>query len=254
MTGWQKPDWTPRVPDGSRILVAGASGGIGRATVEMLSAQGNTVIGAHGRDAGKLPTGDGIIPLAAELDGDQAARDLIDGFVQQAGGIDGLVVLTGGIDAPLHWRDMSEDNWRRDIELNLSQQFFLARAALAAMGDGPGRIVLNGTESAPHGGGATSLAYGVAKHGVECLVKGLARDAAKHHITVNGIRFGYIDSGFHSRWQDQTEDGKEQRIGMIPLGRAGTVEEAAGLITYLLSDYGAFMTGQMISLAGGDWL
>ncbi|MAY67122.1 MAG: hypothetical protein CMM77_08340 [Rhodospirillaceae bacterium] len=254
MTEWRKPDWEPRVGAGFRVLVAGASGGIGRATVDMLQRSPGAVIGVHGRDAANLPAGPNIHPVVSAASSADDAEAIVGDFVNAVGGIDGLVVLTGGIANPGHWRDQDADDWRHDIDLNLSLPFFLARAAMRHMGDGPGRIVLNGTESSLHGGSPTSLAYGVAKHGVECLVKGMAREGAANHITVNGIRFGYIDSGFHARWQNQTADQHARRVAMIPLGRAGQVDEAAALIVYLLSGYGAFITGQMMSLTGGDWL
>jgi len=221
--------------------------------VDMLQDGPGIVIGAHGRDSSRLSSGPDVHQIIRDIQSEQDASWVVEAFVEAAGGIDGIVVLSGGLSEPTHWQDMGADSWRQDIDVNLSQQFFLARAALTHMADG-GRVIMNGTESSLHGGGSTSLAYGVAKHGVECLVKGLAREVAPRAITVNGVRLGYIDSGFHGRWQNQSEQQQSNRVAKIPLRRAGTVDEAAALIVYLLSEYGAFITGQMISLAGGDWL
>ena len=89
-----------------------------------------------------------------------------------------------------------------DMDINLHQPFYLARAAMAKMTnqDGGGRIVLNGTESALHGGSAVSFPYAIAKRGTEAMVQGLAREGAPDGILVNGVRLGYIASGFHQRW------------------------------------------------------
>ena len=116
------------------------------------------------------------------------------------------------------------------------------------------RIVLNGTESSLHGGSPTSFPYGISKRGTECMVQGLAREGANLGILVNGVRFGYITSGFHERWQGKTLGQLEERAEMVPLKRGGHPLEAAALITYLLSGWSRFITGQMIPLTGGDWL
>ena len=117
-----------------------------------------------------------------------------------------------------------------------------------------GQIILVGTESAIHGGSPTSLAYGVAKRGIECLVLGLAREGSRNNILVNGIRLGFIRSGFHKRWQNITEDDLFNRENLVLLKRAGAPEEAAAMMIYLLSGWSKFITGQMIPVTGGDWL
>jgi NAD(P)-dependent dehydrogenase (short-subunit alcohol dehydrogenase family) len=148
---------------------------------------------------------------------------------------------------------MPEADWRRDMAVNLDQPFFLARAAMKHMAAG-GRIVLNGTESALHGGSATSFPYAIAKRGTEAMVQGLAREGAPSGILVNGVRFGYIASGFHERWHGRTRAQMDERRELVPLKRAGDPAEAAALIVWLLSGWSSFVTGQMFALTGGDWL
>ncbi len=254
MTPFAKPDWTPRVPDNAKILVVGASGGIGQAVVRMLTDGSSCMIGVHGRNGSCLNPGNTIVPLVASLKTMDDCEALVAKFVGAAGGIDGLVVLSGSISSTAHWSEVSEDSWLDDMNANLNVPFYLARAAFERMKKKGGKIVLNGTESALHGGSSTAFAYGVAKHGVECMVKGLARDGAPHDILVNGVRIGFVDSGFHKRWQNKTDADLENRVDMIPLKRAGHVDEVAALVIYLMSGYADFITGQMIGLTGGDWL
>lgn len=254
MKSFKKPDWQPHALDGAKVLVVGASGGIGQAVVRMLSESTNCVIGAHGRQEGRLPVGENIVPLTASLETMGDCEELVASFVETAGELNGLVVLSGGITSNAHWSKVSEADWQEDINTNLNVPFFMAKAAFPRMMERGGRIVLNGTESALHGGSSTSFAYGIAKYGGECMVKGLARDGAKHNILVNGVRIGFVDSGFHKRWQNKDSADLSDRIDMIPLKRAGHVDEVAALVTYLLSGYAGFITGQMISLSGGDWL
>lgn len=253
---YTRPDWTPAVKPGARILIAGASGGIGSALVKMLLAGSDCTVGAHGASKPAAFDGPRVVSLQCPLDSEADCTGLVDAFVEKAGGIDGLVMLSGGIRFSGHWMDMPANDWERDIHLNLNCAFYLARAAMRhmhAQGSG-GRVVLNGTESAIHGGSAASFPYAVAKRGTECLVEGLAREGAENEILVNGVRLGCIRSGFHERWHGKTDEQMDERIALVPLKRAGHPDEAAALIVYLLSGWAGFITGQMIPLTGGDWL
>jgi 3-oxoacyl-[acyl-carrier protein] reductase len=257
MTGFVRPGWVPQVEPGSRILVVGASGGLGGALVRMLlDGSPHCVIGAHGSSQAPDFGDSRVIGLARAFEGDADCQALVEDFAAKAGGIDALVALSGGIHFSGHWKDMPSELWRRDMEVNLDQPFFLARAAMERMktqGTG-GRILLNGTESALHGGSALSFPYAVAKRGTECMVQGLAREGASHGILVNGVRLGYIKSGFHQRWHNKTPDDMTARAELVPLKRGGEPDEAAALMIYLLSGWSAFITGQMLALTGGDWL
>ncbi len=250
---FNRPDWVPSVPTGMRILVTGATGGLGQHLVTMLLKGSDCIVGAHGSSQTFESRDERIIPLSQTFDDESSCRILVDDFVSKAGGIDALVVLSGSIQFSGHWMDMSGEDWEKEIGVNLNQPFYLARAAMKHIKKS-GRIVLTGTESALHGGSAVSFPYAIAKRGTECLVQGLAREGAPNDILVNGVRLGYIASGFHERWHNKTEQEMHERADLVPLKRAGDPDEAASLITYLLSPYGSFITGQMIPLTGGDWL
>jgi NAD(P)-dependent dehydrogenase (short-subunit alcohol dehydrogenase family) len=251
------PNWIPQVEKNSKVLIAGASGGIGNALVKLLMEGPDSIIGFHRSSSENIPKSNSsnhkLIDLKLTLSNDEQCNALVDNFTNIADGLDGLVVLCGGIRNPNHWKNINEKDWNEDINLNLSIPFFLARSAMEKMKTG-GQIVLIGTESAIHGGSPTSLAYGVAKRGIECLVQGLARDGSKNKILVNGVRLGFIKSGFHERWQGKPKREIQERINLIPLGRGGEPEEAAAFIIYLLSGWSGFITGQIFPITGGDWL
>jgi len=251
-----RPDWSPRPVEGSRILVTGATGGLGRAVVGMLLEEPDCIIGAHGASQRFESEDPRVLHLNAEFSDESSCTELVDRFADVAGGIDALVILSGAIQFSGHWNDMSGEDWEREIAINLNHPAFLARAALRHMqqqGTG-GRILLTGTESALHGGSPTSFPYAIAKRGTEAMVQGLAREGAPDGILVNGLRFGFIESGFHQRWHDRSEAQIAERADLVPLKRGGHPDEAAALMIYLLSGRGSFITGQMIPLTGGDWL
>lgn len=256
MNEFMRPKWVPQVEKGSRILITGATGGLGHAVVSMLLEGSDCVIGAHGGSKSFKSDDSRIIPLVRPFDTESDCHVVIEDFRAKAGGIDALVVLSGGIHYSGHWKDMPADLWRKDMEVNLNQPFYLARAALEAFREqgGGGRIVVTGTESALHGGSALSFPYAIAKRGTECMVQGLAREGAPDGVLVNGVRLGYIASGFHQRWHTKTEEQMIERASLIPLKRGGHPDEAAALILYLLSGWASFITGQMLPLTGGDWL
>ncbi|SVE51204.1 uncharacterized protein METZ01_LOCUS504058, partial [marine metagenome] len=230
----------PQVEKNSKVLIAGASGGIGNALVKLLMEGPDSIIGFHRSTSENIPKSNSsnhkLIDLKLTLSNDEQCNALVDNFTNISDGLDGLVVLCGGINSSDHWENINEDDWNEDINLNLSVPFFLARSAMEKMKTG-GHIVLVGTESAIHGGSPTSLAYGVAKRGVECLVQGLARDGSKNNILVNGIRLGLIRSGFHERWQGKTENDLIERENLVLLKRSGTPEEVAAMVIYLLSGW-----------------
>ena len=256
MNQFIRPDWVPRVTPGSRILITGASGGLGRALLNMLLSASDCIIGAHAGSAAQSYDDPRVVPLCRRFDNEEDCRVLVDEFCEKAGGIDCLVVLSGAIHFSGHWKDMPAELWQRDMDVNLNQPFFLARAAIRhmqAQGTG-GRILLNGTESALHGGSPLSFPYAIAKRGLECMVQGLAREGAPGDILVNGIRLGYIKSGFHQRWHNKTPQDMAARAELVPLRRGGDPDEAAALMVWLLSGWSSFVTGQMFALTGGDWL
>ena len=251
-----RPDWIPLVDDGTRVLIVGATGGLGRALVGLLLEGSDCVIGAHGASQSIDINDDRIIPLHRNFEEEEDCRVLVDEFASKAGGIDALVVLSGSIQSTGHWKNLSGSDWEREISVNLNQPFFLAQTAMAHMKKQRtnGRIVLTGTESAIHGGSSISFPYAIAKRGTECMVQGLAREGAPDGILVNGVRMGYVTSGFHERWHNKSEKDMQERAEMVPLKRGGHPDEAAALMVYLLSGWAGFITGQMLPLTGGDWL
>ena len=251
-----RPDWTPRPPPGMRILVTGATGGLGSSLVSMLLLGPDCAIGAHGASRVFDCEDERVISLQSQFTDEESCAAIVEEFCTRAGGIDALVVLSGAIQFSGHWKDMSGEDWEREIAINLNHPAFLARAALRKMqkqGSG-GRILLTGTESALHGGSPTSFPYAIAKRGTEAMVQGLAREGAPDGILVNGLRFGFIESGFHQRWHNRSEAQMAERADLVPLKRGGHPDEAAALMIYLLSGWGSFITGQMLPLTGGDWL
>jgi len=242
---------------GKRILIVGASSDLATDLNQTLCARG-AKLGLHYNNNKKALSKyreSGLLrKFKKNLNSAISCRKLVDDFVGWAGGIDAIVQLSGNINRPIHWEKLTEKDWKFDLEMNLIMPFFLARWAADHMKSKGGRIVLISTASAAHGGGSTSLAYGAAKNGIECLAKALARDCAKYNILVNVVAPGFIQTKFHTKKMKKTKRQLEQRAKLVPLKRSGTKREFAGAVNFLLSDDSAFITGETITVSGGDWL
>ena len=240
-----------------KILIVGASSDLAVSLNETLYNSGNTVgfhYNTNDKPLSKYDEGEKVKKFQKDINSSLVCFQLVDDFVKWAGGIDCLIQLSGGIKKPANWEELTEKEWSYDLSVNMTMPFFLAQRAILHMKNSGGRIVMTSTVSATHGGGSTSLAYGVAKAGVECIIKGLARDCAKYNILVNAIAPGFFLTKFHTEKMERTKEQVQERIKLIPLRRAGTTEELAGTVMYLLSESASYITGQVIAISGGDWL
>ncbi len=110
------------------------------------------------------------------------------------------------------------------------------------------------TASVRRGGGSTTIGYGMAKAALECGMKRLARDLAAEGILVNAIAPGFFDTKFNRERKKLSEKDVEARVEMIPLKRGGRKEEMASCVLYMLSEGAGFISGQVITVDGGDFL
>ncbi|MEQ8369939.1 MAG: SDR family oxidoreductase, partial [Alphaproteobacteria bacterium] len=143
--------------------------------------------------------------------------------------------------------DLSDDQWRRVLAVDLDGAFYLSRAVLPGMVDaGWGRIVNFTGMNAMHGH-AGKVHVSVAKHGVWGMTKALAKEFGAAGVTVNAISPGPIRQDDDTTPLGQATD----MAARLPLGRMGYAREVSALVGYLVSDDGGFTTGQMIAVNGG---
>ena len=245
--------------EGKRVLVTGASGGIGRSMSHLFAKSGAT-LGIHYNenrddaeslafDINNSAGGEAICFQADLLSSDMAS--LVDNFVDRAGGIDILINNAGAIFGFTEFLELDEASWRDTQKLNLEAPFFLAQKAFIHMKkEGGGKIINIGSIAAKYGGSSRSLHYGAAKAALESVTIGLARAGAQHNILVNMVRGGFIDTPFHKKLS--SSKNIEERINLIPLKRAGKPEDVARMVLYLASESGDFITGEILTVAGGD--
>lgn len=238
-------------------LITGASGGIGRATAHRLVADGVAVLAidiAEDRVAALVDELAAAGGRAVALAGDVTDPTLATRAVQLATaelGQPTILVNNAGIgSAQVPIWEVDPEDWRRDIEINLTSHFLMCRAVIPGMIDaGYGRIVNTasaaGMEGHPLAGG-----YAAAKAGLVAMTKTLGKELAQTGVIVNAIAPALIGTPMlEAEWF--SDEIKRMLLERIPMKRLGRPEEVAEMIAFLASDRVTFSTGAVFDLSGG---
>jgi NAD(P)-dependent dehydrogenase (short-subunit alcohol dehydrogenase family) len=233
-------------------LVTGAARGIGLAIASRLAAHGARVavldIDVKAAEAAAKKVGGGAISISADVtkaaDVDAAIRRVIDTW----GRLDILVNNAGITGRSFPIQELSDEDWSRVIDADLTSVFLCCRAAIKVMlGQGSGRII-NIASIAGKEGNPTLVPYSAAKAGVIGLTKALAKEVCTKGILVHAIAPAVIGTELLQQMERSTVD---LLVSKIPMGRVGRPEEVAALAAWLASDDCSFTTGAVHDLSGG---
>jgi 3-oxoacyl-[acyl-carrier protein] reductase len=246
--------------DGRVALVTGSARGIGAATARRLAADGAKVAVADLEEAACKDTVDAIAAAggtALALGCDVTRRDQVEAAVgrtvEALGWLDVLVNNAGVIRDNLLFK-MTDDDWDTVIDTHLRGSFNCARAAQRYMVERRwGRIVNLSSTSALGNRGQTN--YSTAKAGLQGMTRTLAIELGPFGVTANAVAPGFIETDMTrataARLGMDFEDFKQQAVAHIPLRRAGRPEDVAGVIAFLCGPDAAYVSGQVIYVAGG---
>lgn len=237
-------------------MVTGAAGGIGRAVCQAF-ADSEARVAAVDLHQGKVEAvaaalrGHGHVGLGTDLTLVEGYRNLVARVIESLGSIDVLVHLAAVLVRRVDVGEVTEEDWDRQLDLNLKGSFFLARevaSTMLARGSG-GRIILCSSQAAVTGGFGGAVAYAASKGGIVSLVRGLARTYGPAGITVNAVAPGLVET--HMLNDGLDPDLKEQLRRDTPLGRIAEPSEIAAPILFLASRHASFVTGAILNLSGG---
>ena len=233
-------------------LVTGAARGIGFAIASRLAADGARVavldLDAAAAEAAARKIGGATLWLAADVTKATEVDGAVRRVVDACGRLD-IVVNNAGITGrsfPI-W-ELSDEDWRRVIDTDLTSVFLCCRAAVKVMlGQGSGRII-NIASIAGKEGNPTLVPYSAAKAGVIGLTKALAKEVCTRGILVHAVAPAVIGTELLQQMEQSTVD---LLVSKIPMGRVGRPEEVAAIVAWLASDDCSFSTGAVHDLSGG---
>ncbi len=241
--------------DGKVAVVTGATGGIGRQTALTLAKNGAYVflMGRNddiGEEIVSLIQKDGLQAEYMHVDvrSEFEVNNAVECIIREKTKID-ILIHSAGYGKKTCFTDLSFEEWKENIDINLNGSFLIARAVAKQMvSKRYGKIVFisSGSILTGSGGGAP---YVAAKSGQVGLAKAMARELASSNINVNVIGPRNIVTPMLSNVY--TDDGKQELKKKIPLGRLGTVSDVADIALFLSSDVSGYITGQFILVDGG---
>ena len=244
---------------GMRVLITGASSGIGSAAAVLFSRQ-DCYIGVH---YFRTPEGaektleqvkknsDGIL-LGADVRDEKQVEAMVGQFAGKAGGIDILINNAGSLIDRQPFETATLDYHEDIYATNVRSIFLVTRAALKYLKQSRGNIVNIGSVGGHTGGAAGSGIYCGAKAAVATETIAMAKEFAKYGIRVNCVLPGFIETRFHEQFS--TAERRKEVAGQTPLGRNGTAEDVAKAILFLASEAASFITGEYIAVNGGLYM
>ena len=244
-----------------RVLVTGASGGIGRATAHAFAQAGARVaVHYHRREEEARTTlsglaGSGHLLLRADLDDDEDCRRLIAESESRLGGLD-ILVNNAGLYLRRPFALHDDESWRtefrRQLRVNLEGPAFLAYLAARGMiARGYGRIVNVGSRGA-YRGEPEAPGYGAAKAGLHALTQSLAQALAPYGVAVTAVAPGWVETAMAEEHLRGPEGAAIR--AQSPLGRVARPEEIARTILFLADDDAEYLTGSILDANGASYL
>ncbi len=238
---------------GKKILITGATGGIGNALVKKFLSLDGTVL-ATGTNTEKLDSLKKKFPNINVLKFDISDHSKIEEFIEnvssQLVGLDVLVNNAGITMDNLSLR-MKNEEWKKVIDVNLSSTFYLCKYAIKKMLKYKYGRIVNITSIVGHTGNLGQANYSASKAGMVAMSKSLAIEYAKKNITINCVSPGFIQSKMTDKI---VESIKAVLTSRIPMSKLGTGEDVSNTVAFLSSDAASYITGETIHVNGGMYM
>ena len=236
-----------------KILITGASGGIGNALVKKFVTLGGNVLGT-GTKAEKLDTIKKQFPSIRikkfDITEHSKIEDFLNNVVLELGGLD-ILINNAGTNVDNLSLMMKDDEWKKVIDINLTSTFLLSKYSIKKMLKNKFGRIVNITSIVGHTGNAGQSNYAASKAGIIAMSKSLAIEYAKRNITVNCVSPGFIVSDMT---MNIAEKVKLYLTSRIPMGKLGTGEDVSNCVAFLSSDQASYITGETIHVNGGMYM
>lgn len=238
-------------------LVTGASRGIGKAIALQLGKLGLTVVGTATTDSGAekisaylKDAGINGKGYAANVAEDESVEQLMSAVAEDFAAPT-VVVNNAGITRDNLLMRMKGDEWSDVINTNLGSMYRVCKACMKAMTKARYGRIVNISSVVGASGNAGQSNYSASKAGIEGFTRSLAKEIGSRGVTVNAVAPGFIDTDMT---RELPEQQKQALLAQIPLGRLGEAEEIAAVVAFLVSDSGAYITGETVHVNGGMYM
>ena len=236
-----------------KILITGATGGIGNALVKKFASLEGSVL-ATGTKIEKLEAlkkeFSNINILKFDISDHSKIEEFVENVSSQLNGLD-VLVNNAGINADNLSLRMKDEEWKKVIEVNLGSTFFLCKYAIKKMLKNKYGRIVNITSVVGHTGNVGQANYAASKAGINGMSKSLAIEYAKKNITINCVSPGFIQS---KMTDNIVESIKAVLTSRIPMAKLGTGEDVSNTVAFLSSDAASYITGETIHVNGGMYM
>ncbi len=239
--------------ENKKILITGATGGIGNSLVEKFNNLGCQIV-ATGTNEEKLNNLKKKFPKIIIEKFKLNEHDKIESFIEivyeKLNGID-ILVNNAGITLDNLSIRLTEENWKKVLDINLTSSFLMCKFAIKKMLKKKYGKIINITSIVGHTGNLGQANYAASKAGIIAFSKSLAIEYAKKNININCVSPGFIKTDM----TDQiNEDFKKILISKIPSGDLGTAEDVSNCVAFLASDMAKYINGETIHVNGGMYM
>ena len=236
-----------------KILITGATGGIGNALVEKFNNLESTIF-ATGTNEEKLNNlkinYPNINVEKFKLDDHDKIESFIEMVCEKLGGLD-IVVNNAGITLDNLSIRLTEENWKKVLDINLTSSFLICKYAIKKMLKKKYGKIINITSIVGHTGNLGQANYAASKAGIQAYSKSLAIEYAKKNININCVSPGFIKTEMTDKIN---EEFKKNLISKIPSGNLGTGEDVSNCVAFLASDLAKYINGETIHVNGGMYM
>ena len=237
--------------DSPKVLITGASRGIGRAIALRLKEKNHEVIGTATSKLGiESLAKEGVIGIELDLNNKKSIETFNKLLVNEHTDIS-VLINNAGITRDNIVLRMTDDEWMEVMNVHLNGTFKISKIVLKFMLKKRWGRIINITSVSASIGNKGQSNYSAAKSGVEAFSRSLAKEVGSRAITVNSVAPGYIETDMT---EGITAEIKKEIINQIPLSRFGRAEEVAELVEFLISEEASYITGQTIHINGGLYM
>ena len=234
-----------------KILITGASRGIGKDIALKSKENGYIVLGTSTSEEGAQGLEkEGILGLVLNLNDSKSIEGFNDALIKDHSDIEILINNAGMTRDNIVLR-MSDEEWMDVLNVHLNGTFKISKTVLKFMLKKRWGRIINITSTSASTGNRGQANYAAAKSGVEAFSRSLAKEVGSRGITVNSVAPGYIETDMTEQINNKM---KEEILKQIPLSRFGRAEEVAQLIEFLITDEASYITGQTIHINGGLYM